>query len=72
LGFRPTRFDLAGFPQLNFNGTIATRTTNALGERRSDINNRISFLDDITWIKGKHTIKAGIEIGIYLSQTGWP
>jgi len=38
----------------------------------SDINNRYQFLDDITWIKGKHTIKAGIEYRyMTFPQTGW-
>jgi len=38
----------------------------------ANINNRYQFLDDITWIKGKHTIKAGIEYRyMTFPQTGW-
>jgi hypothetical protein len=66
-------FDLAGFPQLNFNGTIGyTHYGTPWASGGSDINNRYQFLDDITWIKGKHTIKAGIEYRyMTFPQTGW-
>src|ERR1700730_11114025 len=66
-------FDTAGFPQLNFNGPIGyTHYGTPWASGGSDINNRYQFLDDITWIKGKHTIKAGIEYRyMTFPQTGW-
>ena len=66
-------FDTAGFPQLNFNGPVGyTHYGTPWASGGSDINNRYQFLDDITWIKGKHTIKAGIEYRyMTFPQTGW-
>ena len=66
-------FDAAGFPQLNFNGPNGyTHYGTPWASGGSDINNRYQFLDDITWIKGKHTIKAGIEYRyMTFPQTGW-
>jgi hypothetical protein len=66
-------FDNAGFPQLNFNGPNGyTHYGTPWASGGSDINNRYQFLDDITWIKGKHTIKAGIEYRyMTFPQTGW-
>src|SRR5256886_11260306 len=55
-------FNSAGFPQLNFNGPAGyTHYGTPWASGGSDINNRYQFLDDITWITGKHTIKAGVE-----------
>src|SRR5216683_3573132 len=66
-------FNIAGFPQLNFNGTIGyTHYGTPWASGGSDINNRYQFLDDITWITGKHTIKAGLEFRyMTFPQTGW-
>jgi len=66
-------FNSAGFPQLNFNGTIGyTHFGTPWASGGSDINNRYQFLDDITWITGKHTIKAGLEFRyMTFPQTGW-
>ncbi len=66
-------FNSAGFPQLNFRGTIGyTRFGTPWASGGSDINNRYQFLDDITWITGKHTIKAGLEFRyMTFPQTGW-
>jgi Carboxypeptidase regulatory-like domain len=66
-------FDTAGFPQLNFNGPIGyTHYGTPWASGGSDINNRYQFLDDITWIKGKHSIKAGVEYRyMTFPQTGW-
>jgi hypothetical protein len=66
-------FNGAGFPQLNFNGPIGyTRYGTPWASGGSDINNRYQFLDDITWITGKHTIKAGLEFRyMTFPQTGW-
>jgi len=66
-------FNNAGFPSVNFSGAhgyTAYGTPWASGG--SDINNRYQFLDDITWITGKHTIKAGLEFRyMTFPQTGW-
>src|SRR5438094_3120384 len=66
-------FNSAGFPQLNFNGPIGyTHYGTPWASGGSDINNRYQFLDDITWITGKHTIKAGLEFRyMTFPQTGW-
>jgi hypothetical protein len=72
-------FDTAGFPQLNFGPNANTAGPNGYthfgtpwASGGSDINNRYQFLDDITWIKGKHTIKAGVEYRyMTFPQTGW-
>jgi len=66
-------FNNAGFPSVNFSGPqgyTAYGTPWASGG--SDINNRYQFLDDVTWITGKHTLKAGIEYRFMtFPQTGW-
>ena len=66
-------FATAGFPQLNFNGPIGyTHYGTPWASGGSDINNRYQFLDDVTWITGKHTIKAGLEFRyMTFPQTGW-
>lgn len=66
-------FNNAGFPRLNFGGTIGyTAYGTPWASGGSDINNRYQFLDDITWITGKHTIKAGLEFRyMTFPQTGW-
>jgi hypothetical protein len=66
-------FNNAGFPSLNFQGPIGyTSYGTPWRTGGSDINNRYQLLDDVTWITGKHTIKAGIEYR-YMNypQTGW-
>jgi hypothetical protein len=67
------KFDTAGFPQLNFNGPVGyTHYGTPWASGGSDINNRYQFLDDLTWITGKHTIKAGVEYRyMTFPQTGW-
>src|SRR2546430_5674093 len=66
-------FNSAGFPQLNCNGPAGyTHYGTPWASGGSDINNRYQFLDDITWITGKHTIKAGVEFRyMTFPQTGW-
>ncbi len=66
-------FNNAGFPELDFNGNIGyTHYGTAWDNGGSDINNRYQFLDDVSWITGKHTIKAGFEYRYMLfPQTGW-
>jgi Carboxypeptidase regulatory-like domain/TonB dependent receptor-like, beta-barrel len=66
-------FDNAGFPELDFNGTVGyTHFGTPWASQGADINNRYQFLDDVTWSTGKHTIKAGIEYRyMTFPQTGW-
>jgi hypothetical protein len=66
-------FDNAGFPQITFSGPQGyTSYGTPWASGGSDINNRYQFLDDVTWIRGKHTIKAGIEYRyMTFPQTGW-
>ena len=66
-------FNNAGFPQLNFNGTIGyTHYGTPWASQGADINNRYQFLDDVSWVVGKHTLKAGVEYRyMTFPQTGW-
>jgi hypothetical protein len=66
-------FNNAGFPALNFVGRNGyTSYGTPWRSDGSDVNNRYQFLDDITWITGKHTIKAGVEYRyMTFPQTGW-
>ncbi len=66
-------FNNAGFPQLNFNGSVGyTHFGTPWASHGADINNRYQFLDDVTWTTGKHTIKAGVEYRyMTFPQTGW-
>ena len=63
----------AGFPQLNFNGPVGyTHYGTPWASDGADINNRYQFLDDVSWVTGKHTIKAGFEFRyMTFPQTGW-
>jgi hypothetical protein len=63
----------AGPPSINFSGVVPYTSygTPWLSDG-SDISNRWQFLDDVTWITGKHTVKAGIEYRhMIYPQTGW-
>ncbi len=66
-------FNNAGFPQLNFNGSVGYQHFGTpWASQGADINNRYQFLDDVTWVTGKHTIKAGVEYRyMTFPQTGW-
>jgi len=66
-------FNNAGFPQLNFNGSVGyTHFGTPWASQGADINNRYQFLDDVSWTTGKHTIKAGVEFRyMTFPQTGW-
>jgi hypothetical protein len=66
-------FNNAGFPQLNFNGSVGyTHYGTPWASQGADINNRYQFLDDVSWTTGKHTIKAGMEYRyMTFPQTGW-
>ncbi|HEV2232633.1 MAG TPA: carboxypeptidase-like regulatory domain-containing protein [Terriglobia bacterium] len=68
------QFNNAGFPSLNFNGGPVGYTSYGTPWTTggSDINNRYQFYDDLTWITGKHTLKAGLQSEyINFPQTGW-
>jgi hypothetical protein len=63
----------AGPPNISFSGTIPYTSygTPWLSDG-SDISNRYQFLDDLTWISGRHTVKGGIEYRwMGYPQTGW-
>jgi len=66
-------FNNAGFPQLNFNGAVGyTHFGTPWASQGADINNRYQFLDDVSWVVGKHTIKTGFEFRyMTFPQTGW-
>jgi hypothetical protein len=66
-------FNDAGFPQVNFNGPVGyTHYGTPWASDGADINNRYQFLDDVSWVTGKHTIKAGFEFRyMTFPQTGW-
>ena len=38
-----------------------TRSASTPGRIRFEVNNRWQFSDDLTWVKGRHTLKAGFE-----------
>jgi Carboxypeptidase regulatory-like domain/TonB dependent receptor-like, beta-barrel len=63
----------AGFPQINFTGANNyTHYGTPWASDGADINNRYQFLDDVSWVTGKHTIKAGFEYRyMTFPQTGW-
>lgn len=66
-------FNNAGFPSINFSGSQGyTSYGTPWASGGSDINNRYQFLDDVSWVTGKHSIKAGIEYRyMTFPQTGW-
>lgn len=53
----------AGPPLINFAGNIPYNSIGQYGWPRfgSLINNRWQFSDDLTWVKGRHTLKTGFE-----------
>ena len=67
------KFNNAGFPSLNFSGPLGyTAYGTPWTSGGADINNRYQFLDDVSWITGRHTIKAGVEYRyMTFPQTGW-
>lgn len=62
----------AGPPSVQFGGATPYTTLGNAWTNGYEINNRYQFLDDITWIKGKHTLKAGWEYRFMnFPQKGW-
>lgn len=53
----------AGPPLLDFQGTIPYNSlgTYGWGKFGFEVNNRWQFSDDLSWVKGKHTVKLGFE-----------
>lgn len=51
----------AGPGTFNFSGNVPYSYLGNNWQEGANINNRWQFLDDLTWIKGKHTVKVGFE-----------
>ena len=62
LGITGIPDDTGAFPQINFSGgTVSPAQLNrGYDERWFDL--RYSFIENLTWIRGKHTMKYGFEI----------
>ena len=61
-----------GPPTINFQGNTPYTTVGNGWDNGVDVNNRWQFLDDVTWIKGKHSVKAGFEYrNMNFPQQGW-
>lgn len=73
LGITGFPTDNAGPPAINFAGSSIPYTY--MGNNWSngyEVNNRWQYLDDVTWLTGKHTIKAGFEFrNMDFPQHGW-
>ena len=64
----------AGPPLLDFQGTIPYNSlgTYGWGKFGFETNNRWQFSDDLSWVKGKHTIKVGFEYRWHqFPSAGW-
>lgn len=62
LGITGVPDDTGAFPQINFSGGAVSpaQLNRAYDERWYDV--RYSFIENLTWIRGKHTTKFGFEI----------
>jgi hypothetical protein len=62
LGITGIPDDTGAFPQINFSGGAVSpaQLNRAYDERWYDV--RYSFIENLTWIRGKHTTKFGFEI----------
>ena len=62
LGITGIPDDTGAFPQINFSGGAVSpvQLNRAYDERWFDV--RYSFIENLTWIRGKHTMKFGFEI----------
>jgi hypothetical protein len=64
----------AGPPQLDFQGNIGYNHLGdgGWGKFGFETNNRWQFSDDLSWVKGKHTIKVGFEYRWHqFPHSGW-
>ena len=73
LGITGLRDNTAGLSNMNFAGNSPYSTLGGSWQRfGSESTNRWQFSDDLTWIKGRHTIKTGFEYRNHqINQTGW-
>jgi len=72
LGLAGILDNTAGPPGIGFSGTTPYTALGNSWTNGYEVNNRYQFLDDITWIKGKHTIKVGWEYRyMTFPQKGW-
>ena len=74
LGIKGLLDNKAGPPSVNFSGGQIGYTSYGTPwlTDGSDINNRYQVLDDLTWITGRHTVKAGFEFRyMQFPQEGW-
>jgi len=72
----PAKNGAYGPPKIRFAGNIPYNSTNdGIGtpwQRGFEAVNRWQFADDLTWITGKHTIKAGFEWRWHeMNHSGW-
>src|SRR5260370_20227387 len=63
LGLKGPVSDEGGAPQVSFNSPTIPYSHYGESDHvaEGDIANRWQFLDDITWVKGRHTVTAGFE-----------
>lgn len=61
LGITGIPYDAGGPPSINFSGVVPYSGLGLGVQKGTQTVNRWQFLDDITWVKGRHTIKAGFE-----------
>lgn len=73
LGIKGLLDNTAGLSTLTFTGNTPYSTLGQNWQRTGyEVNNRWQFSDDLTWIKGKHTIKTGFEYRLHsFPQVGW-
>jgi Carboxypeptidase regulatory-like domain len=61
LGITGIPYETGGPPAVNFSGVVPYSHLGIGYQKGSQTANRWQFLDDISWVKGRHTIKAGFE-----------
>ncbi len=72
LGITGFPIDNSGPPNIDFGGTIPYPHFGRDWSDGFEVNNRWQYLDDVTWLTGKHTIKAGFEFrNMDFPQHGW-
>ena len=62
LGITGIPADTGAFPQINFSGGAVSPTQLNRGYDEDWHDLRYSFIENLTWIRGKHTMKFGFEI----------
>ncbi len=61
LGIKGIPYEGGGPPAVNFSGNVPYSHLGIGNQAGTQTANRWQFLDDVTWVKGRHTIKAGFE-----------